>query len=97
MPIVLISESLLRRSTVTDGRLLRDRVLSVFCVRMNVHKRTFRIATSVAGEQFRMNLGYWPLMSVEERKPLHAARLSTLTSPEALLQDRFLARWPHLC
>lgn len=68
MPIVLISESLLRRSTVTDGRLLRDRVLSGFCVRMNVHKRTFRIATSVAGEQFRMNLGYWPLMSVEEAR-----------------------------
>lgn len=68
MPIVLISESLLRRSTVTDGRLLRDRVLSGFCVRMNVHKRTFRIATSVAGEQFRMNLGNWPLMSVEEAR-----------------------------
>jgi hypothetical protein len=29
VPIVLISESLLRRSTVNDGRLLRDRVLCV--------------------------------------------------------------------
>ncbi|QHE87739.1 hypothetical protein [Hydrogenophaga sp. BPS33] len=28
VPIVLISESLLRRSSVTDGRILRDRVLS---------------------------------------------------------------------
>jgi len=53
MPIVLISESLLRRRTATDGRLLRDRVLCGFCVRMNPRKRTFRIATSVAGEQFR--------------------------------------------
>ena len=44
MPIVLISESLLRRSTFTDGRILRDRVLCGFCVRMNPRKRTFRIA-----------------------------------------------------
>lgn len=68
MAIVLISEALLVRSRIVDGRLLRDRTLTGFCVRMNVHKRTFRIATSVAGEQFRMNLGYWPLMSVEEAR-----------------------------
>ena len=70
MPIVLISESLLRRSTAIDGRLLRDRVLCGFCVRMNARRRTFRIATSVAGKQFRMTLGYWPLMSVEEARQL---------------------------
>jgi hypothetical protein len=68
MPIVLISESLLKRSTVIDGRLLRDRVLCGFCVRMNPRKRTFRIATSVAGKQFRMTLGHWPLMSVDEAR-----------------------------
>ena len=50
------------------GRLLRDRMLSGFCVRMNARKRTFRVATSVGGKQFRMNLGYWPLMSVEEAR-----------------------------
>jgi hypothetical protein len=27
---------------------------------MNRRKRTFRIATSVAGKQFRMTLGHWP-------------------------------------
>jgi hypothetical protein len=68
VPIVLISESLLRRSTFTDGRILRDRVLCGFCVRMNARKRTFKVATSVAGKQFRMALGYWPLMSVEEAR-----------------------------
>jgi integrase len=68
VPIVLISESLLLRSTVNDGRLLRDRVLCGFCVRMNARRRTFRIATSVAGKQFRMTLGVWPLMSVEEAR-----------------------------
>ena len=52
--IVLISESMLRRSRVVDGRLLRDTVLCGLCVRMNARKRAFRIATSVAGKQFRM-------------------------------------------
>ncbi len=59
MPIVLISEALLLRATAIDGRLLRDRVLCGFCVRMNARKRSFRIATSEAGRQFRMTLGYW--------------------------------------
>lgn len=68
MPIVLISESLLRRSTAGDGRILRDRVLCGFCVRLNARKRTFLVATSVQGEQFRMMLGHWPLMSVDEAR-----------------------------
>ena len=56
--IVLISEALLQRSTTaTDGRILRDRFLQGFCVRLNKRKRTFLIATSVRGKQFRMMLG----------------------------------------
>ena len=72
MPIVLISEALLLRSTLSDGRILRDRVLCGFCVRMNARKRSFKVATSVAGKQFRMVLGYWPLMSVDEARALAA-------------------------
>ena len=68
MPVVLITESLMLRSRVTDGRIFRDRMLSGFVVRMNVRKRTFRVVTSVAGKHFRMNLGYWPLMSVDEAR-----------------------------
>ena len=68
MPIVLISESLLQRATASDGRILRDRVLSGFIVKLNARRRTFRVATSVAGKQFRMTLGYWPLMSVDEAR-----------------------------
>ncbi len=68
MAIVVISEALLRRVTATDGRILRDRVLSGFCVRLNARKRTFLVATSVRGRQFRMMLGYWPLMSVDEAR-----------------------------
>ncbi len=70
MAIVMITEALLMRSKLADGSLLRDRMLSGFCVRMNARKRTFRIATSVGGKQFRMNLGHWPLMSVEEARAL---------------------------
>lgn len=70
MPIVLITESLLLRSSARDGRLLRDRMLSGFCVRMNARTRTFRVATSVAGRQFRLTLGHWPLMSVEKARSL---------------------------
>ena len=68
MPIVLISESLLRKASATDGRILRDRVLSGFGVRLNSRKRTFLIATSITGKQFRMMLGHWPLMSVDEAR-----------------------------
>lgn len=47
MSIVMISESLLLKTTARDGRILRDRVLSGFGVRLNARKRTFLIATSV--------------------------------------------------
>ena len=64
----MISESLLSKAKATDGRILRDRVLSGFCVRLNARKRTFLIATSVSGKQFRMMLGHWPLMTVDEAR-----------------------------
>ncbi len=64
----MISESLLSRATARDGRILRDRVLSGFCVRLNARKRTFMVATSVKGEQFRMMLGHWPMISVNEAR-----------------------------
>ena len=70
MPIVLISESLLLKTTAKDGRILRDRVLCGFIVKLNARRRTFRVATSVAGKQFRMTLGYWPLMSVDEARAM---------------------------
>jgi hypothetical protein len=41
MPIVVISESLLNKATAKDGRILRDRVLSGFVVKLNARRRTF--------------------------------------------------------
>ena len=66
--IVMISEALLLRATATDGRILRDRVLGGFGIRLNARKRTFLIATSVCDKQFRMMLGHWPLISVEDAR-----------------------------
>jgi integrase len=68
MSIVMISESLLNRVKATDGRILRDRVLCGFGIRLHARKKVFLVATSVAGQQFRMRLGYWPLMSVDEAR-----------------------------
>ena len=50
------------------GVILRDRVLSGFCVRVGARTQTFLVATSVRGKQFRCTLGRWPLISVEEAR-----------------------------
>ena len=50
MPIVTISETLLQRTRVADKRILRDRVLCGFCVRLNARKRAIRVITSVLGK-----------------------------------------------
>lgn len=63
-----MTESLLQRSTTTDGRILRDRFLQGFCFRLNKRKSTFLVATSVRGKQFWMMLGYWPLMRLDEAR-----------------------------
>lgn len=68
MPIVMISESLLGRSGMKRGVILRDRVLCGFCVRVGARTKTFQVATSVRGKQFRCTLGRWPLISVEEAR-----------------------------
>jgi hypothetical protein len=39
---------------------------------MTARKRSFKVATCVEGKQFRMVLGYWPLMSVDEARALAA-------------------------
>lgn len=68
MPIVTITESLPQCNRAAGERILRDRVLYGFCVRLNARKHTFRVITSVRGKPFKMTLGYWPLMSVDEAR-----------------------------
>ncbi|MFZ7311776.1 tyrosine-type recombinase/integrase [Comamonas jiangduensis] len=68
MPIVMISESLLLRDGLKPGVILRDRVLCGFCLKVGARTKTFLVATSVRGKQFRCTLGRWPLLSVEEAR-----------------------------
>lgn len=68
MPIVMISESLLLRDGLKQGTVLRDRVVCGFCLKVNARTKTFIVATSVRGRQFRRTLGRWPLLSVSEAR-----------------------------
>lgn len=70
MSILTLSDPLLQRLQVTDGRIVRDKVLCGFCVRLNKRSRTFLVATSVQGKQLRMMLGRWPLINVEEARSM---------------------------
>jgi site-specific recombinase XerD len=70
MSIVTFSDTLIKGLTVTDGRILRDRVLCGLCLKAGKRTRTFIIATSVAGKQFRMTLGRWPMVSVDEARAI---------------------------
>lgn len=70
MSILTLSDPLLQRLTVTDGRIVRDKVLCGFCVRLNKRSRTFLVATSVQGKQLRMMIGRWPLIGVEEARSM---------------------------
>jgi hypothetical protein len=58
-------------------------------VRLNARKRTFLIATSVCGKQFRMMLGHWPLMTVSEarKKAMDVLRLCRDGAPRFMLHD----------
>ena len=77
----MISEALLIRATARDGRILRERVLCGFGVRLNARKRTFLVVTSVGcvgsvgGQQFRMMLGYAGTPASCACKILHDAEL----------------------
>lgn len=68
--ILTFSEPLLQRLTATDGRILRDKVLCGFCLKLNKRSKTFLVATSVQGKQLRMTLGRWPLINVEEARSM---------------------------
>jgi integrase len=68
--ILTFSEPLLQRLTASDGRILRDKVLCGFCLKLNKRSKTFLVATSVQGKQLRMTLGRWPLLSVEEARTM---------------------------
>lgn len=68
MTIITLSDALIQRLTASDRRILRDKVLSGFCLRLNKRTRTFLIATSSGGRQVRIVIGRWPLISTEDAR-----------------------------
>jgi hypothetical protein len=68
MAIVTLTEALLQSLSATDSRIYRDRILCGFCLKANKRSRTFLVATTIRGRQFRMTLGRWPLISVEDAR-----------------------------
>lgn len=75
MSIVTFSDALIQRLAANDRRILRDRVLSGFCLRLNKRTRTFLVATSSGGKQVRIPIGRWPLLSAEEARTIAAKLL----------------------
>ncbi|MBI1174554.1 MAG: tyrosine-type recombinase/integrase [Sideroxydans sp.] len=68
MAIVTLTDALLQRLRHGDRRIIRDRVLVGFCVRMNIKRRTFMVATTCAGKQVRAVIGFYPLMTTAEAR-----------------------------
>lgn len=63
--------------------MLRDRVLCGLCLKAGKRTRTFLVATSCNGQQVRITLGRWPLISVEEARMLAAPILRSCRAGEA--------------
>lgn len=68
VPIVTLSDALIQRLAPSDGRILRDRVLCGFCLKVGRRTKTFMVATSSSGKQVRMTLGRWPLLTTEDAR-----------------------------
>lgn len=68
MSIVMLSESVVERLSYGDTRVYRDRVLCGFCIKVGRRVKTFIVATSVNGEQVRITLGRWPLLTVDQAR-----------------------------
>lgn len=72
MAIVTLSDYLLQRAKADDGRLIRDRLLVGFCVRLYKKRRSFMVATSCAGKQIRVTIGFYPLITTDEARGIAA-------------------------
>lgn len=88
MAIITLSDTLLQRLTARDGRILRDRALCGLCLKAGKRSRTFLVATSCNGQQVRITLGRWPLISVEEARTLAAPILRSCRAGEAPAKPR---------
>jgi integrase len=70
MPIVTLTDYQIGKCRNSDRRILRDRTLVGFCVRFNIKRRSYMVATSCLGKQVRVTIGFYPLMKTDEARAL---------------------------
>lgn len=80
MAIVILSDAYIQKLSTQRTMIVRDKVLCGLCLKVGKRNRTFLIATSVCGQQFRMTVGRWPLIGVEEARELAAPILKNCRS-----------------
>ncbi len=82
MSIITLSDALIQKQTLGQTRIIRDRLLCGFCIKIGRRNRTFLVATSCRGKQIRMTLGRWPLLSVDEARQMAMAVLKSCRAGE---------------
>lgn len=70
MAIVTLTDYLIQKLRIRDRRILRDRTLIGFCIVLNIRRQTFLVATSCAGKQVRVTIGFYPLIKTEEARAI---------------------------
>ncbi len=99
MAIVTLSDALLQRLPPKDGQILRDKVLCGFCVKVGRRTHSFLVATSVDGKQTRINLGRWPLLTVDEARAMALPILRSCRSgqmPAKIMRGKLPTLWESL-
>jgi hypothetical protein len=86
--IVTLSDALIQRLAANDRRILRDRVLSGFCLRMNKRTRTFMVATSASGKQVRLTIGRWPIFTTEQARAIASNLLKDCRTGNAPIRPK---------
>ena len=72
MSIVILSDAYIQKLSPHRTTILRDKILCGLCLKVGKRSHSFLVATSVGGKQFRMTLGRWPIINVEEARELAA-------------------------
>lgn len=77
MSILTLSNPVVARLTLGPRRLIRDRILCGFCLRVGGNSKTFMVATSSNGRQVRITLGRWPHLDTDTARAAAATILKS--------------------
>lgn len=77
MSILTLSNAVVARLTLGPRRLIRDRILCGFCLRVGERSKTFMVATSTNGRQVRITLGRWPFLDTDTARAAAATILKS--------------------